>query len=213
MAEEKKNLYQRIIAIMDEVQYLQKDDQVSTGSGRGYKAITEEKVTSTVRAAMIKHGVAIIPVKQVYDRTDMTLLDKSGAEKISRLATVSTEYKVVNVDDPDDFIIAVSNGEGADTQDKGVGKAMTYAYKYLLLRMFAIPTGEDPDKISSEEYTEKLEVDQLLDSKISKIQANSLHDFILERGKDISYVCNFHNVSRLEDLTGRQYAEIINWLR
>lgn len=33
---------------------------------------------------------------------------------------------------------------------------MTYAYKYLLLRTFAIPTGDDPDKVSSDVYTENL---------------------------------------------------------
>ena len=34
--------------------------------------------------------------------------------------------------------------------------AMTYSYKYMLLRTFAIPTGEDPDKISSAETDEKI---------------------------------------------------------
>lgn len=32
---------------------------------------------------------------------------------------------------------------------------MTYAFKYLFLRTFAIPTGEDPDKVSSAELDEK----------------------------------------------------------
>ena len=213
MAEEKKNLYQRILAIMDDVPYLQKDDNVSTGAGKSYKAITEEKVTTAIRAAMINHGVVIVPVEQEYDRTDLTLVDKNGNEKVSRLATVATKYRIINVDDPDDYIIAVSNGEGADTQDKGVGKAMTYAYKYLLLRTFAIPTGEDPDKISSEEYTEKLEMDRMLESKITKQQAKNLHDFIIARGRDVNYVLEYHKVGRLEDLTGRQYGEIIKWLK
>ena len=35
-----------------------------------------------------------------------------------------------------------SVGEGADSQDKASGKAMTYCYKYALLRTFAIPTGK-----------------------------------------------------------------------
>ena len=210
---EKKNLYQRILAIMDDVPYLQKDDNVSTGAGKSYKAITEEKVTTAIRAAMINHGVVIVPVEQEYDRTDLTLVDKNGNEKVSRLATVATKYRIINVDDPGDYIIAVSNGEGADTQDKGVGKAMTYAYKYLLLRMFAIPTGEDPDKMSSEEYTEKLETDRILESKITKQQAKNLHDFIIARGRDINYVLEYHKVGRLEDLTGRQYGEIIKWLK
>lgn len=213
MAENKKNLFQRMLAIMDDVPYLQKDDSVSTGQGKSYKAITEEKVTTAIRAAMIKHGVVIYPESQDYDRTDLTLVDKNGNERISRLATVATKYRVVNVDDPTDYIIAVSNGEGADTQDKGVGKAMTYAYKYLLLRMFAIPTGEDPDKISSEEYTEKLEMDRMLESKITKQQAKNLHDFIIARGRDVNYVLEYHNVGRLEDLTGRQYGQIIKWLK
>lgn len=33
---------------------------------------------------------------------------------------------------------------------------MTYAFKYMWLRAFALPTGEDPDKISSAELDEKL---------------------------------------------------------
>jgi hypothetical protein len=57
----------------------------------------------------------------------------------------------VNVDNPSEFEILASSGTGVDPQDKGVGKAMTYSYKYLLLRTFAIPTGEDPDKVHNGE--------------------------------------------------------------
>ena len=32
---------------------------------------------------------------------------------------------------------------------------MTYAFKYMWLRTFAIPTGEDPDKISSAQLDEE----------------------------------------------------------
>jgi len=62
---------------------------------------------------------------------------------------------MVNVENPDEFIEIVSCGDGADTQDKGSGKAMTYAFKYMWLRVFALPTGEDPDKISSDELDDK----------------------------------------------------------
>lgn len=73
------------------------------------------------------------------------------------LTEVHTKYRIQNIDDINDFIEVESNGTGVDTQDKGVGKAMTYAYKYMLLRTFAIPTGEDPDKISSAEIDSKVE--------------------------------------------------------
>ena len=67
------------------------------------------------------------------------------------MTRVDVKYKIVNIDKPTEFEILASSGSGVDTQDKGVGKAMTYSYKYMLLRTFAIPTGEDPDKISSQE--------------------------------------------------------------
>ena len=50
----------------------------------------------------------------------------------------------------------VSSGTGVDTQDKGIGKAMTYAKKYAILNSFLIPSGEDTDQISSDKYTEQL---------------------------------------------------------
>ena len=144
------NLFQRIKEIMKSVEYLQKDDNVDNR----YKAISEEKVTTTIRKAMIDNGVVIIPVEQDYQVKENGL-SKSGATNL--LTTTNTKYRIQNVDDKEDYVIAASSGSGVDTQDKGIGKAMTYSYKYLLLRTFAIPTGEDPDKISSEEIDKKLQ--------------------------------------------------------
>ncbi|MCI3922453.1 ERF family protein [Paenibacillus sp. TRM 82003] len=136
----KMNLYQKISAVMQDVEYLSKDDDISFGNTK-YKAISEEKVTQTVRASLIKNGLVIIPVEQEHSRE-------------GTLSTVNVKYKIVDIE-TGQYEIAVSSGTGADTQDKGVGKAMTYSYKYLLLRTFAIPTGEDPDKVSSAELDEE----------------------------------------------------------
>lgn len=158
--QEVKTLFQRMRDVMQDIEYLTKDDEVSTGRS-SYRAVTEEKVTTAVRASLIKNGIIIIPVEQEHSRVDETVkawnkFEKRDEEKINRITTVNTKYRIQNVDDPADFIIAASSGTGVDTQDKGVGKAMTYAFKYLLLRTFAIPTGDDPDKISSDLYTDKL---------------------------------------------------------
>lgn len=138
--QETLNLYQKISKVMQEVDYLQKDDKIEFNKTK-YNAISEEKVTSTVRQALIKYGLVIMPIEQEHSRE-------------GTLSTVNTKYKIVDIDSGQSEII-VSSGTGADTQDKGVGKAMTYSYKYLLLRTFAIPTGEDPDKISSAELDAK----------------------------------------------------------
>lgn len=162
MEEKKKNVFQRIAEVMKEVKYLNKDDTVSFKS-TSYKGISEEKVTMAVRDPLIEAGLVIIPVEQV--RT------KNG-----QITAVDTKYRIQNIDDPNDYIIAVSCGEGADTQDKGTGKAMTYSYKYLLLRTFAIPTGEDPDKIASAELDAKMEAERQKLEKTTKQLAMALHD-------------------------------------
>jgi hypothetical protein len=37
-------------------------------------------------------------------------------------------------------------GYGIDNQDKGPGKAMSYAVKYAMLKTFCLETGDDPEK-------------------------------------------------------------------
>lgn len=150
------NLYQKISMVMRDIQYLQKDDKVSTGASGSYKAMSEEKVTQTVRESLIAHGLVILPVTQAHSRDE--LRDKEGVLK-GYLSIVDTQYKIVDID-TGQFELLASSGTGADTQDKGVGKAMTYSYKYLLLRTFAIPTGEDPDKVSSATLDEQHERDK-----------------------------------------------------
>lgn len=160
------SVYKKILEVMKDVEYLQKDDKVQfegrNGQKTSYKAISEEKVTQIVRDSLIKNGLVIIPVEQEHS-------------KDGNLSTVNVKYKIVDTE-TGECEIAVSSGTGTDTQDKGVGKAMTYSYKYLLLRTFAIPTGEDPDKISSAELDEKFKKEsqkagnKKVDSKKATIQ-------------------------------------------
>lgn len=131
------NIYEKWSWIMEQVQYLKKDDNIKFGS-TNYKALSEEKVTATVRQFLVQQKLIILPVSQT-------------AHKEGQITSVDVVYRVINTENPEEWFDIVSSGQGADTQDKGVGKAMTYAYKYMLLRSLAIPTGEDPDKISSEE--------------------------------------------------------------
>lgn len=165
-----KNIFQRISAVMQDVQYLAKDDQIEFGKTK-YRAISEEKVTTTIRKSLITHGIVIVPVKQEHS--------KDGV-----LTTVDVTYRIQNVEDESDYIEAVSSGTGVDTQDKGVGKAMTYAYKYLLLRTFAIPTGEDPDKISSAELDDRFNREQKVEY-IDDIKKKVLLDSLEVVGSDI----------------------------
>lgn len=234
-----KNVYQKILDVMSDVAYLTKDDRVETGNGKFYKAITEEKVTGAVRAALIKHGLVILPIRQTSNRTDEKVIafdkfQKRDVEKINRITTVDVEYRIQNVEDKDDFITVQSSGTGVDTQDKGVGKAMTYAYKYMLLRSFAIPTGEDADKISSDLYTEALTGEKER-GKVFEAQQASNDEFqsfiaaetepekpctkvqlaLIRKACDAEQeraICKSRKVAALEALTAKQAEGVINGL-
>jgi hypothetical protein len=189
------NLFQKIHAVMQDVEYLKKDDAIKFAS-TSYKAISEEKVTSTVRASLIKHGLVILPVEQNHSRE-------------GTLSTVDTRYKIVDID-TGQYETIVSSGTGADTQDKGVGKAMTYSYKYLLLRTFAIPTGEDPDKISSAELDAKEKSER--EKPISAKELGELKTKVLEfaqlRGKTDVDVYEALNIQDVTQLTSKEAKEI-----
>ena len=59
------NIYEKIAAIMQDVQYLAKDDHVEFGSTK-YKALSEEKVTSIMRAELLKHKLVVYPPSSMY---------------------------------------------------------------------------------------------------------------------------------------------------
>ena len=144
------NIYEKINEVMKRIEYLTKDDHVSFGT-TNYKAISEEKVTTSVRKELVNLGIVIAPIEQTMNVTELMRTEKS----VNQRADVNVKYRIQNIEDVNDYIIVSSSGSGVDTQDKAIGKAMTYAYKYMLLRTFAIPTGEDPDKISSAETDAK----------------------------------------------------------
>lgn len=190
------NIYQKIQAVMQDIQYLAKDDQVSFGTTK-YKAISEEKVTTTVRASMIKNGLVMYP-----ETLDIT--------KEGQITTVNVTYRMVDVDEPNEQIIIASCGQGSDTQDKGSGKAMTYAYKYALLRTFAIPTGEDPDKISSAELDAKQELENpVVNAGLVKAQILGMAKNDLERvNVFINKLFATDGTATLDDLSDSQLVQL-----
>lgn len=200
------NIYQKINEVMKNIEYLTKDDKVEFGTTK-YKAISEEKVTTAVREQLVKQGIVIIPVKQESENKELIRTEKS----VNMITSVHVKYRIQNIDDINDFIEVESNGTGVDTQDKGVGKAMTYAYKYMLLRIFAIPTGEDPDKISSAETDKKVEK-EVNNAKINKTKLNALNSSI-ENHKipdiEVEKVLNKYKYSSTSEIQNKDYMNII----
>lgn len=173
------NLWEKIANISAEIESIQKDDTVGFGNN-AYKAISIEKVVKNVGDKMNKYGIVVYPIQQQYTRTDEEVTKKDGSKGVNRVSDVDVTYQVVNIHNPQEQIITVASGTGVDTQDKGVGKAQTYAYKNMLLKLFAIPTGDDTDKIHSDDYTNKLYGEKTVN--INEDMQNKLYEVAKSKG-------------------------------
>ena len=124
------NIYQRILAVMDEVAYVQKEE---TKVNNQYTFVSHDAVSAVLHPVLVENGIVVIPSvhewKQDGNRTE---------------ATVTVRF--VNADKPDDFVEIQAFGFGIDGQDKGPGKAVSYATKYAMLKTFVLETGDDPER-------------------------------------------------------------------
>lgn len=126
---------------MDETKALPKDMSVA---GQ-YKAISEAVVLNEIKPLLKKHKVIIFPVDVV-------------SQQEGKLTMLETRFKIVDVESGESEVLAAP-GNGADPQDKGSGKAWTYAYKALLQKTFMLFSGEDTDNTHSDEITKTVEND------------------------------------------------------
>jgi hypothetical protein len=149
----KPTVVEAISAVMADVQGVRKTDR-NTDQGYMFRGI--DAVTNAVGPVLRRHGVVVVPVKSTASYRDV--LTSRG--KPSRECTVSVTYRFYGP--AGDFIDAEVPGESMDFGDKGAPKAMSVAYRILLLQALCIPTDDpDPDSHSYErERDERPAVDE-----------------------------------------------------
>lgn len=130
-------LYEKIYNVMAESSALEKDMSV----GGQYKAISEKMVLNEIKPLLKKHKLILIPVA-------------AEVEQKEKLTVISAKYKIIDIETGESEILATI-GNGADSQDKGSGKAWTYAYKCLIQKTFCLFSGEDTDNEHSDDITAK----------------------------------------------------------
>lgn len=123
-----KNLHQRLAEVMGKVTYIQKEKK----QGMRYSIVSHDAVTAKVRTPLLEAGIIYYPIRcetqQIGNRTEARMT-----------------IRFINIDDVSEFIDVETFGYGLDDQDKGPGKAMSYAVKYALLKTLGLETGDDPD--------------------------------------------------------------------
>ena len=206
------NIYEKLLSITSEIKNVSKNLEVGVGKN-SYKAVGEADVLSAVKQLEQKYKVYSYPCKrEVIDRAILET-EKEYNGNVSRsnqiFLRIGTTYRFVNIEDPEDYIEITTYGDGIDTQDKAVGKAMTYADKYALLKAYKIITGDDPDQEHSPDtakYTPRTD-DRKATPKQIEILAN------VYTGENLTKLLKANGVERIEDISMTKASELIGKLK
>jgi hypothetical protein len=140
------NIYQKLIAVRKAVPYLEKVGSMDGGQQK-FKYNPSSQVLGSVREALNEHGLMLIP-----SVTQARVVESyKGSQTMTELHMT---YRIVNAEKPEEAIEIGWYGQGCDSGEKGVGKALTYGEKFLLLKLLNIPTDkDDPDRFDDKYYS------------------------------------------------------------
>ena len=149
--ETKLNIHQRMAEVMKDVSYIQKDKIVKNKSGgEMYRVTSHDTVIREIRPSFIKHGILAVPLIIGHQRVG------------SNLTIVEMQIDFVNIAEPKDLISVIYYGYGIDTQDKGIGKAISYAVRYAHLKVLSLETGDDPESDDVDFKEELISEEQII---------------------------------------------------
>jgi len=133
-----KTIHQKLLQVKRSVHYLKKENQ-----GQQYNYVSSSQVITSIRDEMNNQGLLLIP--NIIEAKQINYDKKNGTKVFFTELKISFTW--VNADKSDEMIQCIWYGQGIDYEgEKGVGKALTYAEKYFLLKFFNIPTDkDDPD--------------------------------------------------------------------
>lgn len=192
----KRNLYEKIQAVSNEVRNIEKNMIVGRGSN-AYKAVQDIDVVLAVKDAETKYRVVSIPVRQELVSSEVIRESRDdGRETIKYSDVVKMTVRIVDLDNPSEIVEVEAFGRGLDSADKGFGKASTYARKYALLNAYKIATGADPDEEKSKETQVKKEM-----SDITVAVTNYLFN-------DTEYYSNIKSYFKVDDVSKLSQSQI-----
>lgn len=137
-------IYKKLAAAMGEVDYIQKEKR----AGMRYSIVSHDAVTAKVRPILVKHGIIYHPVEIELEQ------DGNRTQALMKV-------RFIDVDDGS-YVDVATAGYGIDDQDKGPGKAISYAVKYALLKCLGLETGDDPDVEQDKPHVPDLRVAAML---------------------------------------------------
>ena len=130
---------------------------------QGYKYRGIDSLLNALSPLLCRHAVVIIP--RITNRIEQSSTNAKGV-KTTHVALAVT-YEVVDAETGDKTTVDAM-GEGIDSLDKATNKAMTSAYKYAMIQLFAIPiVGTDDADAGREEKPVEKAVEKAMEARKS----------------------------------------------
>jgi hypothetical protein len=193
------NIYQKLIEVRKSVPYLKKESQ-----GHQYQYTGSSQVLASVRAKMDELGLMLI-CKVLNHNLIQGTTSKGAKEYMTEL---EMEFTWVNAENPEEKIVCPWYGQGVDNSEKGVGKSLTYAEKYFILKTFNIPTDKDDPDAFQEKAESYRQFETITSQEVGTIKTKVL-EFAQLRGKTDTDVYEALKVSDITTLTSKDAKEII----
>jgi hypothetical protein len=114
-------------------------DKTGYNSAQGFKFRSIDDTVASVRRALVKHGVAVLPEIIKVEKSSYSTAKGSTMN----VADVIVSYTFIAEDGS--AVITSMAGQAADSGDKAVSKALSMAQKYLYFNTFLCGTDADPD--------------------------------------------------------------------
>ena len=146
-----ENLAKAILCVMKDVKGIDKTLTVGTGNS-SYKGVPDQEVKKILGESMAKNGICVLHIEideqtQIDRWEEVDQYSKETPKAVKQKQTVFTKVKTkyLLLHESGESQVIVGYGHGVDSQDKGAGKATTYALKYAMLYSFFVPTGKIDD--------------------------------------------------------------------
>ena len=130
--------------VQEGVEYVQKTGEVNQGKRGSYSYASDLDLLEAVKEKARGLGLAFVSNAKVISVEEIPTRNGS-----TRLTTAELTLMLIH-SESGQWMRSTMVGTGADSQDKGLYKAITGALKYWLRTSLLIPTGDDPDQYASE---------------------------------------------------------------
>lgn len=193
-----KNLYQRILAVMEYMGAVGKTGQTNYDGNYAYHKIDD--IDDKLRQALIANGLIAV----IVDIENFNLKfyeDESRKNKVTWYAECLISILIINVDNPEEKLTIKSWGQGIDYSDKATGKAISYASKAAYLSAFHlrgqpdneadnIPRPAQREKPPSTTPDGEIVIERTLDEWILIINEAETAERLNEIGSKLAHVRN-----------------------